>query len=367
MKRVEVAIVGGGPAGLNAALAAAGGGAGVLVIDRQDLLGGQLIKQTHRFFGSRREQAGVRGIDIARDLSSKVLAESRIEVWLGATAVGAYPDGVLLVDRNGALELVLPARLIVAAGAAERPLAFANNDLPGVYGAGAVQTMMNVHGVLPGRRAVMVGAGNIGLIVSYQLLQAGVEVAAVLEAAPAVGGYLVHAAKLARSGVPVLTSHTLVAAYGERSVTGVRAARVGPDWRPVPGSEFDLECDLVCLAVGLSPLVEIAALAGCRLAYVSELGGYVPFHDQEMRSSVQTVFVCGDAAGVEEASSAMVEGRLAGLAAAASLRPLPGYSRLRDESLSDLARLRAGPTGDKIRAGMARMLRLAGQGGRQVG
>ena len=93
-------------------------------------------------------------------------------------------------------------------------LAFVNNDLPGVYGAGAVQTLMNLYGVVPGNNILMVGAGNIGLIVSYQLLQAGIKVEAIVEALPKIGGYLVHAAKIRRLGVPIYTSHSLKEVYG---------------------------------------------------------------------------------------------------------------------------------------------------------
>ena len=92
----------------------------------------------------------------------------------------------------------------------KKNLAFPNNDLPGIYGAGAVQTLMNVYGVLPGKRMLMVGAGNIGVIVAYQLLQAGVDVAGIIEAAPKIGGYWVHAAKVQRASVPIYTSQ-----YGE--------------------------------------------------------------------------------------------------------------------------------------------------------
>jgi sarcosine oxidase, subunit alpha len=356
MSSPDIAIIGGGPAGLSAALAAAEQGHRVLIIDRQQVLGGQLIKQTHRFFGSRAQHAGIRGFEIGRELADKVAASDTIQVWLDSTAIGYYSeDATLLVERRTGLEKVNASRVILATGAAERALAFPNNDLPGVYGAGAVQTLMNVHGVLPGSRAVMIGAGNIGLIVGYQLLQAGVEVVAVLEAAPRVGGYWVHAAKLARAGVPIHTACTVVAALGEDEVQGVRAVKVDSSWRPVPGSEFDLECDLICLAVGLSPLVELATLAGCRVSYITELGGYVPWHDEERQTSVAGVFVAGDAGGVEEASSAMVGGTLAGLAAANSIRRFSAYGQLRADAKSQLDALRAGPTAEKVRRGFERL------------
>ena len=361
MNLPSIAIIGGGPAGLCAALALAGRGHRSLLIDRQHVLGGQLIKQTHRFFGSRDERAGRRGIDIGRDLAAELAAGDLVTVWLNSTAIGYYQDDNSLVieQAGGRLAVIQPAYLILATGAAERALAFAGNDLPGVYGAGAVQTLMNVYGIRPGERAVMIGAGNIGLIVAYQLLQAGVEVAAVLEAGSSVGGYWVHAAKLARAGVPIMTSHTITAALGDQSVQAVHAARLDGDWQPIRGTGFELECDLVCLAVGLSPLVELAILAGCRTAYVPELGGYVPWHDHESRTSLAHVYVAGDAAGIEEASSAMIEGTLAGLAVANAIAPWPGYADEREAAQRRLAALRDGPTAAKTRAGLAALAATA--------
>jgi len=351
----EIAIVGAGPAGLSAAAAAGSAGARVVLVDRQDGCGGQLIKQTHAFFGSEKQYASVRGIEIARLLTEQVNDLPGVKILTGATALGFYPDdGVLALEKDGRFQKLRAQRLIIATGAAERTLAFPNNDLPGIYGAGAVQTLMNVYGVVPGRRVLMVGAGNIGLIVSYQLIQAGVEVAAVIDAAPKIGGYLVHAAKIRRLGVPVLTSHTIKQACGTECVEGAVIWRLNEDWQPVPGTEANLAVDVICIAVGLSPLAELLWQAGCAMKYVGALGGYVPLRTGLMETTVPGIYVAGDAAGVEEASSAMVEGRLAGLAAARSL----GYAtadadRGIEEAQKQLQSLRAGSVGEKIRKHLA--------------
>ncbi|MGI6345419.1 MAG: NAD(P)/FAD-dependent oxidoreductase [Bacillota bacterium] len=359
MIKTQIAIIGGGPAGLRAALAAAGAGAEVLLIDDSDHLGGQLIKQTHMFFGSQQQYAGTRGVDIAAKLAAEVTACEKVTVMQNATALGLYADGVLLVDQNDTVYKVQPERLIVATGAAERLLAFPNNDLPGVYGAGAVQTLMNVHGVKPGDRVLMVGSGNIGLIVSYQLMQAGVEVAAIVEAAPTIGGYLVHAAKVRRAGVPILTRHTIKEALGEDQVCGAIICQLDENWQQVPGTEQELAVDVICLAVGLSPLSDLLWQAGCKMVYVPELGGHVAWRDQNLCTSDPRIYLAGDVAGVEEASSAMVEGQIAGLAAALSL-DLGGEAAQRGlaEAREQLNALRSGPVGEKIRAG----LRLAEEG-----
>lgn len=355
MLRTEIAIVGAGPAGLSAAAAAGSAGARVTLIDRNECCGGQLIKQTHAFFGSEKQYASVRGIDIARLLTEQVSSLPTVEILTGTTVLGFYPDdGVLALEKDDRFRKLQARRLIIATGAYERTLSFSNNDLPGIYGAGAVQTLMNVYGVLPSRRVLMVGAGNIGLIVSYQLLQAGVEVAAVIDAAPKIGGYLVHAAKIRRLGVPILTSHTIKEARGTERVEGAVIWRLDEEWWPVPGTEQDLAVDVICIAVGLSPLAELLWQAGCAMKYVSALGGHVPLRTELMETTVRGIYVAGDVAGVEEASSAMVEGRLAGLAAARSL----GYARAdADRWLEDAQRqlqsLRSGPAGEKIRKGLA--------------
>ncbi|GAB6181045.1 hypothetical protein JCM14036_23640 [Desulfotomaculum defluvii] len=356
MKQAEIAIVGGGPAGLAAANHAARAGAHVILIDRNDYLGGQLIKQTHRFFGSKQQRASERGISIARDLNDQVMENPKIQVMTEATALGYYEDGVLLVEQYNKIIAIKPQKLIIATGGAEKTLLFTNNDLPGVYGAGAVQTLVNVFGVKPGNKVLMVGAGNIGVIVSYQLLQAGIEVAAIIEGAPRIGAYWVHAAKVVRAGIPILTSHTILKAHGEKEVSGATIAQINENWQPIPGTEKEIDADVICLSVGLTPITELLWQANCRMVYVPELGGNVPMRNEQLETSVPGIYVAGDAAGIEEASAAMMEGSLAGLNAAESL----GYTNeaLRQDKNNfnnQLAGLRSGPVGEKIRNGLAQV------------
>lgn len=357
MRGYEVVVVGGGPAGLTAAREAASHGAEVLLLDRNEKLGGQLVKQTHRFFGSLAQYAGLRGIHIADVLEAELSDLSNVTLLPGSDVVGYYPDGAVAYERGGAWHKVRPGCLVIATGASERSLAFPGCDLPGVYGAGAVQTLMNVHGVRPGERVLMVGAGNIGLIVSYQLLQAGTEVAALVEAAPEIGGYTVHAAKLKRLGVPVLTGYSVSRAHGEHAVDGATIVQLDAEWNPIAGTEMEVDCDAICLAVGLSPLADLLWQAGCSMAWVAELGGYVPVSDEDLRTSHPEIFVAGDARGIEEASAAMMEGSLAGLSSARSLGYVDERSyRVRyAEIAGELKALRSGPTAEKLRSGLERM------------
>lgn len=356
MISTEITVIGGGPAGLQAAVAAADAGAKVLLVDNSDRLGGQLVKQTHMFFGSQQQFAGTRGIDIAGKLISRVAQQPNITVLTEATALGLYEDGMITVEQDNRMLRVKSQLIIVATGASERMLAFPNNDLPGVYGAGAVQTLMNVHGVQPGRRVLMVGAGNIGLIVSYQLLQAGVQVAAIVEASPDIGGYLVHASKIRRMGVPILTRHTIKAAYGQNAVEGATIWQLDGNWQGVPGTEQNLPVDVICLAVGLSPLSDLLWQAGCQMKYVPALGGHVAVRDASLRTTRPEIFIAGDVAGVEEASSAMVEGQIAGLNAAISLGYDQAGAREQQQAAQEqLAALRSGPVGEKIRQGLSQV------------
>jgi sarcosine oxidase subunit alpha len=362
---VPLAIVGAGPAGLSAAAEAGRLGIECVVIDENRVPGGQLIKQTHMFFGSLEHHARVRGIDIG-DILLDEIAALPVTVMTNTTVVGLYPGKVMALLRDGTAHRLTAESIILATGASENMLAFPNSDLPGVYGAGAVQTLMNVDGVAPGKRVLMVGAGNIGLIVSYQLLQAGVEVAAVIEGMPEVGGYHVHAAKIRRAGVPILTSHTILRAIGSERVEGAVIAEVKPDWSPIEGTERELAVDTICLAVGLTPNGGLASQLGCGEAFVAELGGRVPVHGADLSTTIPGVFVAGDASGIEEASTAMLEGRLAGLAAGRLTADTDAKSieRLRSEVEQSLRALRGGPFGRHARTGKEKMVELMrGSGG----
>lgn len=349
MKHVDVAVVGAGPAGLAAAAVAAKVGARVLLVDENAKPGGQLFKQIHKFFGSKEHHAGVRGIDIGRRLLEE---NERVgaEIWLNSTVWGIF-EKHLAITVPGGQETVTAEKIILATGARENPLRFPGWTLPGVMTAGAAQTMVNSHRVLPGRRVIMVGSGNVGLIVSYQLLQAGAEVVGLVEAAPKVGGYFVHAAKIARAGVPILISHTVKEAIGEDEVEAVTVVALDDEWCPIYGSERTFQVDLVCVAVGLAPQVELAWMCGCEMCYSPVLGGHVPVHDANMETSVPGVYVAGDAAGVEEASTAMEEGRIAGISAAEALGFVSheDASEFREHAWRRLTEIRSGPFGDRLR------------------
>ncbi|HII60712.1 FAD-dependent oxidoreductase [Pyrococcus horikoshii] len=357
----DIIVVGGGPAGMMAAISASDTGAKVILIDESPMLGGQLVKQTHKFFGKRDQFAGIRGIKIAEILRREIEKRENIKAYLRTSAVGIFQDGeeklVIGVRKENELIEFKGKAVIVATGAMEKTIPFENNDLPGIYGAGAIQTLMNTYGIKPGEKALIVGAGNVGLILAYQLLQANVQVQAIVEAMPKIGGYFVHAAKVRRLGVPILTRHTILKAEGEEKVERAIVAEIDENWNPIPGTEKIFDVDLIAIAVGLRPSIELLQQAGCQIKYVRELGGHVPVRDRWMETTVKGIFVAGDTAGIEEATTAMLEGKIAGLAAALRLG-IAGEEWVKEieKTEKELEEFRSGPFGRRVIEGIKKLL-----------
>lgn len=315
MKRYNLIVVGAGPAGLSAALEAARRGMSVMVFDENARPGGQLFKQIHKFFGSKEHKAKIRGFKIGEQLL-KEASEAGVQVTLNATVTGIFENKEVTVNHGGAIHHYKADSVIIATGASENMVPFDGWTLPGVIGAGAAQTMMNLHGIRPGKKILMLGSGNVGLVVSFQLLQAGCEVVAVVDAAPRIGGYGVHAAKVARTGVPFYLGHTIKKVEGDDKVTGVTIGKVDETFHIIPGTELHFDVDTVCVAVGLSPMSQLLKMAGCKMEDNPRRGGQVPLVDEYGETSVSCIFAAGDVSGIEEASSAMIKGRMAGLRAA---------------------------------------------------
>ena len=299
VRDVEVLILGGGPAGLSAAVELGKRGVDTLIVDDKSRLGGKLLLQTHKFFGSVEDShAGTRGFEIARILEEEVRKLNSVEVWLNTTAVGVFSDRIVGVVKGNLYRKIRPQRLLVATGAREKMLSFPGNTLPGIYGAGAFQTLVNRDLVRSSDRILIVGGGNVGLIAGYHAIQAGIEVVALVEALPQVGGYKVHADKLKRLGVPIYTSHTVVSATGGERVEKVTIAALDPQWKVVAGTHRTFDVDTVLIAVGLAEVNEFYTKAG-------EWG--------------IEVFSAGDAREIAEASAAMFTGKIEGLKIAKSL------------------------------------------------
>jgi len=303
-KEVPVLIIGAGPAGLSAALELGKAGVETLLIDDKDEAGGKLVLQTHKFFGSVEDShAGTRGFAIGNLLDEELKAFDCVETWLDTTAVGVFSDKIVGVVKNGSYITIKPEKLLVATCAREKMLPFPGNTLPGVYGAGAFQTLVNRDLVKASERVLIVGGGNVGIIAGYHAIQAGIEVAAVVEGLAEVGGYKVHADKLERLGVPIHTSHTVVSANGTHRVESVTVAELDSNWKPVPGTEKTFVVDTLLIAVGLSEVNEFYLKA---------------------KQWGMDVYCAGDAEEIAEASAAMFSGRIQGLKIAKSLGRFDG-------------------------------------------
>ncbi len=308
MKR-DVLIIGGGPAGLSAAKELGANNIDILLIDDKSSVGGKLLLQTHKFFGSIDDcYAGTRGIKIAELLRDEVSSLKSVEVWVNTTAIGMFADNKVGLLKDGKYILIEPKKILIATGAREKMLSFPGNTLPGVYGAGAFQTLVNRDLVRSTTRLFIVGGGNVGLIAGYHALQAGIEVVGLVEALPKCGGYKVHEDKLRRLGVPIYTSHTVLSANADTNtntdtntdknatVNSITIGKIDDNFKPIKGkgkgkgAERTFKVDTILIAVGLSPVDELFLQA--------KAFGF-------------DVYAAGDADEIAEASSAMFNGKIA--------------------------------------------------------
>jgi D-hydroxyproline dehydrogenase subunit alpha len=335
----DLLIIGAGPAGLAAAALAAGHGLRTIVLDERPAPGGQVYKQPGPGFRvlspARLGRDYQRGMALAADATAAG-AELR-----PSAEVAAIDGTTALVVAAGASRAIHARRMLIAAGAQDRPVAFPGWTLPGVVTAGGAQALVKASRVVPGSRVAFAGSGPLALAFPAQLRHYGVNVALVLEAGPAPGprsvlrlaraaagnaellrDALAYRWQLARYRVPLRYRRIILAAEGSDQVQAIVHAQVDTGWQVVPGTEERTEVDLVCLGYGFVPSDELLRLAGCRFDYDEDLGGAVVQRDAWFRTSAPGVLAAGDVAGVRGALSAIDQGRLAALGAAADLGAL---------------------------------------------
>ncbi len=292
--KTDALVIGGGPSGLTSALELANLGLRVVIVEDKDRLGGKLLLQTHKFFGSQEDSyAGTRGYEIAEILEKEIREKNNVTVLYESSVVGIFKDKKAGVYKNnGKYSLIDFEGLVVSSGAREKSLVFPGNDLPGVYGAGAFQTLVNRDLVKSSDKVFIVGSGNVGLIAAYHALQAGIGAVGIIDIMDKVSGYKVHADKIKRMGVPIHLKTTVLAAYGHGKLEKVTVAQVDEKWNPILSTAKTYQTDTLLIAAGLTPVDE--------------------FYDQAVDFGFKAVKT-GDADEIAEASSAMFGGRIAGL------------------------------------------------------
>ena len=334
---VEVLVVGAGPAGLQAARAAAAAGAQVTIVDERPMPGGQYFKQLSKTHAFRDDAAMDRQFRAGRDLIAAV-EELGVRIVRQALVWGAFAADEIGVVADGEAMVLRPKQLILATGAYEKGVPLPGWTLPGYMTTGAVQTLIRAYRVAPGRRVLVAGNGPLNFQVAKELVEAGVEVAALVEAAPRPGPTQVQAAltalrhspdlmrdglaylwRLRRAGVPVLYGHAIVEARGSDGVESVVVAPIGPTGEPSAEGRREFNVDAVSVGYGFMPSNDISRPLGCRHRYDPDSGSLIAELSADCETSVPGVFVAGDCGGMGGSRVAMEQGFIAGCKAAGNL------------------------------------------------
>ncbi len=299
--RADVLVIGAGPAGLAASIAAKKAGTDrLIVLEREDQPGGILRQCIHNGFGLHRFQEELTGpeyaqrdIDAARDL--------QIDIRTGVTVLSV--DGgrrVTAVSREQGFQVFQAKAVVLAMGCRERPrgaLGIPGSRCAGIFSAGTAQKFVNLEGYMPGRRVVILGSGDIGLIMARRMTLQGAKVLACVELMPYSSGLNRNIVQCLQDyGIPLYLSHTVVDIHGRERLAGVTVAKVDENRKPIPGTEMEFACDTLLLSVGLIPENELSAGAGVELSPVT--GGAVV--SDALETSVPGVFACGNVLHVHD-------------------------------------------------------------------
>lgn len=318
MIKHKIVIIGGGPAGLAAAIAAYDAGVkDILVIERENRLGGILLQCIHNGFGLHRFKESLTGPEYADKYVREALKRN-IPFLVGATVTDLSRDKIVTVTspETGILKIKAEA-VILAMGCRERSRGALNipgSRPSGIFSAGTAQKFINVKGYAVGKRVVILGSGDIGLIMARRLTLEGAKVLAVCEIMPFSSGLKRNIEQCLNDfGIPLYLSHTITRIEGEDRVTGVVVSKVDEKKRPVSGTEMHFDCDTVLFSVGLIPENELSKKAGVTLSAKTK-GAVV---DQDRQTSADGIFACGNVLHVHDlADFVSEEAELTGKAAA---------------------------------------------------
>lgn len=301
MKRYDLIIVGGGPAGLAAAVAARESGIdSILILERDNELGGILNQCIHNGFGLHTFQEELTGPEYAARFIQKV-QDHQIPYKLNTMVMDISRDRVITaMNREDGIFRLQAGAVILAMGCRERPRGALN--IPGyrpagIFSAGTAQRLVNMEGYLPGKKVVILGSGDIGLIMARRMTLEGAQVQVVAELMPYSGGLKRNIVQcLDDFGIPLKLSHTVVDIQGRERVTGITLAQVDSRSRPIPGTEEHYECDTLLLSCGLIPENELSRAAGVALSPITS----GPIVDESLETSIPGVFACGNVLHVHD-------------------------------------------------------------------
>ncbi|WP_394236001.1 NAD(P)/FAD-dependent oxidoreductase [Niallia oryzisoli] len=346
---IDLAIVGAGPAGLSAAISAAENGLKVTIIDEFVKPGGRLLGQLHE------EPDGkwVNGITEAEKLFKRAIQLGVIiKCGVSVYDLVQLDSGWCLYTTGSSIKA---KSLLLATGASETAIPIPGWTLPGVMSVGAAQVMGNVHRVKPGENGMIIGVNVLSVAIARELQLCGVNIKGIILPQPSLisgnasnpeknmesllrlahlapsplirfGGKLVNPKLGARLypkngfkmwGIPIQLRKAAIEILGDNQVDGVRIADITATGEIVPGTEKVVPVDFVCIAGGLTPLSELAAVAGCSFRHIPQLGGHIPLHNERMQTNLKGLYVAGNITGVESAKVAMAQGKVAGLSIAA--------------------------------------------------
>ena len=299
--KYEIVIIGGGPAGLAAAIAAYDAGCrSILILERENQLGGILNQCIHNGFGLHTFGEELTGPEYAARFARQVL-DRGIAYKLNTMVLSIGEDKkITAVNRTDGLIEIEATAIILAMGCRERSRGALN--IPGfrpagIYSAGTAQRLVNIEGFLPGRRVVILGSGDIGLIMARRMTLEGAKVLVVAELMPYSGGLKRNIVQCLNDfGIPLKLSHTVVDIQGRERVTGVTIAEVGPDRKPIPGTEIHYDCDTLLLSCGLLPENELSRGMGVTISPVTN----GPLVDESLQTSIPGVFAAGNVLHVHD-------------------------------------------------------------------
>lgn len=301
MKTYDIVIVGGGPAGLAAAVAAKeAGNDSILILERDHELGGILNQCIHNGFGLHTFKEELTGPEYAYRFIKQVL-DLGIEYKLNTMVMDIAADKtVTAMNREDGMFQIPAKAVILAMGCRERPRGALN--IPGyrpagIFSAGTAQRLVNIEGYMPGREVVILGSGDIGLIMARRMTLEGAKVKVVAELLPYSGGLKRNIVQcLDDYGIPLKLSHTVVDIEGKEHVSAVTIAEVGPDRKPIPGTEERYTCDTLLLSCGLIPENELSRSAGVAMSPITS----GPIVNESLETNIPGVFACGNVLHVHD-------------------------------------------------------------------